>query len=215
MGIAETGRRTSTRSHSCFQIAVVNRPLHQLLVYLLKLFAFLALGCSAQTWDVNALSRCNSKFRITSSKDLPAGALEGLKTQAHSEQPQPRKRLSSIQMSLRVAAITGGRQNLGSGYFVPFSCPLLLEYAASFSALKWPSAGIGATCCFDTPQSKSSAKRVWVPPCTFGGKHAQTADESAPRLTDAFRLGPVHQLGPEQFARNYHLVTICNLNDLY
>ena len=148
----------------------------------------LALGCSAQTWDVNALSRCNSKFRITSSKDLPAGALEGLKTQAHSEQPQ--QRLSSIQMSLRVAAITGARQNLGSGYFVPFSCPPLLEHAASFRALKWPSAGIGATCCFDRLQSKSSAQRVWVPPCTFGGKHAQTADESAPRLTDASDSAP-------------------------
>jgi hypothetical protein len=95
---------------------------------LLKLFAFLALGCSGQTWDVNPLSRCNSKFRITSSKDLAAGALEGLKTQVHSEQPQ--QRFSSIQMSLRVAAITGARQNLGSGYFVPFSCPPLLEYAA-------------------------------------------------------------------------------------
>jgi hypothetical protein len=136
--------------------------LHQLLVYLLKLFAFLAPGCSAQTWDVNALSRCNSKFRITSSKDLPAGALEGLKNQAHSEQP-------------------GGRQNLGSGYFVPFSCPLLFEYAESFSALKWPSAGICATFCFDTPQSKSSAQKVWFHRVPLG---ASTHKRQTSRLPD-------------------------------
>src|ERR1017187_2249393 len=30
---------------------------------------------SAQTWDVNSLSRCNSKLRNISSKDLPVGAL--------------------------------------------------------------------------------------------------------------------------------------------
>ena len=179
MGIADNWVKNSTTSHSCFLIAVVSRPLHQLLVYLLKLFAFLAPGCSAQTWDVNALSRCNSKFRITSSKDLPAGALEGLKNQAHSEQPQ--QRLSSIQMSLRVAAITGGRQNLGSGYFVPFSCRLLLEYAASFSALKWPSAGICTTFCFDTPQSKSSAQKVWFHRVPLG---ASTHKRQTSRLPD-------------------------------
>jgi hypothetical protein len=156
-----------------------NRPLHQLLVYLLKLFAFLTLGCSGQTWDVNALSRCNSKVRTTSAKDLPAGALEGLKTQVHSEQPQ--QRLSSIQMSLRVAAIIGARQNLGSGYFVPFSCPLLFEYAESFSALKWPSAGICATFCFDTPQSKSSAQKVWFHRVPLG---ASTHKRQTSRLPD-------------------------------
>jgi hypothetical protein len=60
-------------------------------------------------WEVNSLSRCNSKFRIISSKELPVGAPEGLKTQAHAEQPKPRKRLFSIHMSLRLAAITGGK----------------------------------------------------------------------------------------------------------
>ena len=76
----------------------------------------------------------------------------------------------------------------------PRSCPPLLKYAASSSALKWTSAGIGAACCFDTPQSKSSAQRVWVPPCTFGGKPAQMADESASQINGHFRLGPVYQL---------------------
>ena len=76
----------------------------------------------------------------------------------------------------------------------PRSCPPVLKYAASFSALKWPSAGIGAACCFDSPQSKSSAQRVWVPPCTFGGKPAQMADESASQINGHFRLGPVYQL---------------------
>jgi len=41
------------------------------------------------------------------------GAPEGLKTQAHAEQPKPCKRLFSIHMSLRIADITAGRQNLG------------------------------------------------------------------------------------------------------
>jgi len=45
--------------------------------------------CSAQTWDVNSLSRCNSKLRIISSNDLPVGAPEGLNRQPHSEQPKP------------------------------------------------------------------------------------------------------------------------------
>src|ERR1035437_3778383 len=39
----------------------------------------------------NSLSRCNSKL----------GALEGLKTQAHSEQPKPRKRCCSIHTRFR------------------------------------------------------------------------------------------------------------------
>ncbi len=61
-------------------------------------------GWSLQTCNVNSLSRCSSKFRIISSKDLPAGAPEGLKTQAHSEQPQPRKRARSIHTSARLIA---------------------------------------------------------------------------------------------------------------
>jgi hypothetical protein len=61
-------------------------------------------GWSVQTCNVNSLSRCSSKFRIISSKDLPAGAPEGLKTQAHSEQPQPRKRGRSIHTNSRLMA---------------------------------------------------------------------------------------------------------------
>jgi hypothetical protein len=60
-------------------------------------------------------------------------------------------------------------------FLVRFLVRFSLNMPASFSALKWPSAGIGAACCFDSPQSKSSAQRVWVPPCTFGGKPAQMA----------------------------------------
>jgi hypothetical protein len=68
------------------------------------LVVLFALGGSAQTCNVNSLSRCDSKFRIISSKDLPAGGLEGLKTQAHCEQPQPRKRCCSIHTSFRLMA---------------------------------------------------------------------------------------------------------------
>jgi hypothetical protein len=53
---------------------------------------------------VNSRSRCNSKFRIISSKDLPVGAPEDLKTQAHSEQPKPRNRSCSIHTSFRFMA---------------------------------------------------------------------------------------------------------------
>ena len=51
--------------------------------------AFLVLGCSVQTWLANSLSRCVSKFRINSSKDLPVSASEEVNTQPHSVQPQP------------------------------------------------------------------------------------------------------------------------------
>jgi hypothetical protein len=66
------------------------------------------------------LSHCSSKFRIISSKESPSGAPEGLKTQAHAQQPKPRKRLVSIQISLRLAAIIGGRQNRECGCFLSF-----------------------------------------------------------------------------------------------
>ncbi len=59
---------------------------------------------SAQTWDLNSLSRCNSKLRIISSKDLPSGAPEGLNRHRHSEQPKPRKRFSSIHTSFLLMA---------------------------------------------------------------------------------------------------------------
>jgi len=64
------------------------------------------------------------------------GAPEGLKTQVHTEQPKPRKRLFSIQISLRLAAITGGRQNLECRSFFPY----LLVVCESFNARRWPSA---------------------------------------------------------------------------
>ena len=62
----------------------------------------LAPGWSAQTCDVNSLSRCNSKLRIISSKDVPVGPPEGLNRQSHSEQPKPRKRCRSIHTSFRL-----------------------------------------------------------------------------------------------------------------
>ncbi len=46
--------------------------------------------CSAQPWDVNSSESCAWKFRFVSSNDLPEGRPEGLKSQAHSEQPHPR-----------------------------------------------------------------------------------------------------------------------------
>ena len=55
----------------------------------------------------NSLSRCDSKFRIISSKELPVGEPEALNTQAHSEQPKPRKRFPSIHTSLRSIRILG------------------------------------------------------------------------------------------------------------
>ena len=48
-----------------------------------------------------SLSRRASKVRIISSKELPVGMPQGLNTQAHSAQPKPRRRVSSIQTSLR------------------------------------------------------------------------------------------------------------------
>jgi hypothetical protein len=69
-----------------------------------RLLGLWAPGWSVQTCNVNSLSRCSSKFRIISSKDLPAGAPEGLKTQVHSEQPQPRKRGRSIHTNSRLMA---------------------------------------------------------------------------------------------------------------
>ena len=89
-------------------------------------------GYSAQMWEVNSLSRCCSKFRTISSKELPSGAPKGLKAQAHAEQPKPRKRLFSIHISLRLAAITGARQNHGCGCFVSFFPLISLWSAESF-----------------------------------------------------------------------------------
>jgi hypothetical protein len=49
-----------------------------------------------------SLSRCNSKLRITSSRDLPVGSTDGLNRQPHSEQPKPAKRFCSIHTSVRL-----------------------------------------------------------------------------------------------------------------
>jgi hypothetical protein len=62
------------------------------------------LGRPTQTWEVNSLSRCNSKLCIISSKDVPVGGLVGLNRQPHSEQPKPRKCSCSIHISLRCIA---------------------------------------------------------------------------------------------------------------
>ena len=56
----------------------------------------------AQTWEVNSFSRCNSKFRINSTKDLPMSASEAVNRQPHSEHPQPWNRRSSIHTSVRL-----------------------------------------------------------------------------------------------------------------
>ena len=52
-------------------------------------FGLAALGCSAQTWAANSLSRRAAYFCFISSRDSPAGGPEGLNTQLHSEQPKP------------------------------------------------------------------------------------------------------------------------------
>jgi hypothetical protein len=60
------------------------------------------------------------------------------------------------------------------------------------------------------PQKQIQRPESVVPPCTFGSKHAQTADKSPPRLTGASDSAPY--IGPVQssFAKSYHLVTVCN-----
>ncbi len=107
------------------------------------------------------MSRCSSKFRIISSKELPSGAPEGLKTQAHAEQPKPPELLFSIQMSLRLAAIIGGRQNRGCGCFLSFFSPISLWSAESFMHAGGPPHEIRATGCFDRPRAESAARVVW------------------------------------------------------
>lgn len=66
----------------------------------------------AQTCDGNSLSRRDSKFRIIASRVSPEGGPGGLKTHAHSEQPQPRKRDWSIHTSSRgIASIKAQRRS--------------------------------------------------------------------------------------------------------
>ena len=64
-------------------------------------FGFLLRGCSAQTCDANSLSRSDSKLCTIASNDFPVGGPEGLKTHAHWEQLQPRKRGWSIHIKSR------------------------------------------------------------------------------------------------------------------
>ena len=108
----------------------------------------LVLGCLAQTCDANSWSRCDSKICFISAKDSPLSASEGLNTQAHSEQPQPWNRSCSIHTSLRRAA-TYRRKTKSWPTMFRFICFLSPYYPESFSAFKWPSRRIGATCCFD------------------------------------------------------------------
>jgi hypothetical protein len=72
--------------------------------YLLRQVLPYFFGVVAQTWDVNSLSRCNSKLRSISAKDVPVGVPEGLNRQPHSEQPKPRKRSPSIHTIFRLTA---------------------------------------------------------------------------------------------------------------
>jgi hypothetical protein len=140
----------------------------------------LALGYSAQTWDVNALSRCNSTFCTISSKELPVGETEGLNTQGHSEQPQPPKRFSSIQMSSRLAATYRRKIKYRVRVFrsIIFFSLNMQHHSVHLSGPPHESAQLAVSI---RPQSGSSTGRVQVPPCTFGGKHAQTADDQLSR----------------------------------
>jgi hypothetical protein len=48
-----------------------------------------ALGCSAQAWAANSLSRNRWYSSFISSNDLPSGDPEGLNTHAHRGSPSP------------------------------------------------------------------------------------------------------------------------------
>src|ERR1700683_626543 len=65
-------------------------------------FCVLTLECSAQTCNLNSLSRSTSKLRIISAKDAPLTGPEGSNCHSHSEQPKPRKCLCSIHTSFRL-----------------------------------------------------------------------------------------------------------------
>jgi hypothetical protein len=81
------------------------------------------------------LSRCNSKLRIISSKDVPVGAPEGLNRQPHTEQPKPRKRGCSIHTNSRLMAAS-----VAAPQRVPACCqgtkrsgsPLTAPFAAAY-----------------------------------------------------------------------------------
>jgi hypothetical protein len=69
--------------------------------------AFFALGCSVHTWAADSSSRRHRKFFFISRSESPRGGPDGLNRHAHSEQPQPRKCGSSIQISSRRRVILG------------------------------------------------------------------------------------------------------------
>ena len=64
-------------------------------------FAPLTRGRLTQACEANSSESCTSKFRFISSSDSPVGGPEGLKTQAHSEQPHPSKFCISTHTNLR------------------------------------------------------------------------------------------------------------------
>ena len=64
-------------------------------------FAPLTRGLLAQAWDANSSESCISKSRFISSIDFPVGRSGRIKTQAHSEQPQPPKLCPSTHTNLR------------------------------------------------------------------------------------------------------------------
>ena len=92
---------------------------------------------SAQTWDVNSLSRCNSKFRSISSKDVPVGVSVGLNRQPHSEQPKPRKRCCSIHTSFRLM--------VGKSYRQPIWMVCRADYRHRYGVLFLRTADFGAS----------------------------------------------------------------------
>jgi hypothetical protein len=59
---------------------------------MLRFVFLLCVGVQRKHAKQMPLSRFDSKFCIIASKVSPVGAPSGLKTHAHSEQPQPRKR---------------------------------------------------------------------------------------------------------------------------
>jgi hypothetical protein len=149
---------------------------------IVQLFTFLASWCSAQTWDVNALSRCNSKFCIISSKELPGRARRVEPPGTFGAAPTP-KAVFFDPNELVCRRHYRRKTKFRVQMFCTIFLSLSLEYAASFSALMRPFAGIGATCCFDTPPSKSGAPESVGSIVYLWGQARTNGNESVPRLT--------------------------------
>src|SRR5712692_3051718 len=131
---------------------------------MIQRFALLVLGCS-QTWEANSLSRCASKFRIISSKDLPVGGPDGLNTQAHSEQPQPRKRPSSIHMSSRLAAIY--RRKIKYRVRM-FRAIIFFSFTTQHHAVHFGGPSVNSrNLLFRNATEQIQHRESVVPPCTF------------------------------------------------